>query len=61
MGGGGSYCIDLTQDMDRWLALANAITNFRIAVAQWLRSLGRSLVRSQLVSLEFFIDINSFR
>ena len=28
-----------------------------IAVAQWLRS----LVRSQLVSLEFFIDIKSFR
>ena len=27
------------------------------AVAQWLRS----LVRSQLVSLEFFIDIKSFR
>jgi hypothetical protein len=35
------------------------------AVAQWLRccvlQIGRSLVRSQLVSLEFFIDIKSFR
>jgi len=34
------------------------------AVAQWLRccaKIGRSLVRSQLVSLEFFIDIKSFR
>ena len=34
------------------------------AVAQWLRCLlqiGRSLVRSQLGSLEFFIDIKSFR
>ena len=32
------------------------------AVAQWLRccaTIGRSLVRSQLVSLEFFIDIKS--
>ena len=32
------------------------------AVAQWLRCLlqiGRSLVRSQLVSLEFFIDVKS--
>ena len=34
------------------------------AVAQWLRccaKIGRSLVRSQLVSFEFFIDIKSFR
>ena len=34
------------------------------AVAQWLKcvlQIGRSLVRSQLVSLEFFIDIKSFR
>jgi len=33
-------------------------------VAQWLSAglqIGRSLVRSQLVSLEFFIDIKSFR
>jgi len=26
----GSDCIDLTQDMDRWLALVNAIMNFRV-------------------------------
>ena len=32
----------------------------RTAVAQWLRC-GRSLVRFQMVSLEFFIDIKSFR
>jgi len=35
-----------------------------MSVAQWLRccvQIGRSLVRSQLVSLEFFIDIKSFR
>ena len=32
------------------------------AVAQWLRlQIGRLVVRSQLVSLEFFIDIKSFR
>jgi len=34
------------------------------AVVQWLRccaTIGSSLVRSQLVSLEFFIDIKSFR
>jgi len=34
------------------------------AVARWLRccaKFGRSLVRSQLVSVEFFIDIKSFR
>ena len=34
------------------------------AVAQWLRccvQIERSLVRFQLVSLEFFIDIKSFR
>ena len=34
------------------------------AVAQWLSAalqIGRWLVRSQLVSLEFFIDIKSFR
>ena len=27
---GGSHCIDLIQDVDNWLALANAITNFHI-------------------------------
>ena len=34
------------------------------AVAQWLSAvlqIGRSLVQSQLVTLEFFIDIKSFR
>ena len=34
------------------------------AVAQWLRccaTIGRSLVRSQLVSLEISVDIKSFR
>jgi len=34
------------------------------AVVQWLRGvlqIGRSLVRSQLVSLKFFIEIKSFR
>ena len=33
-------------------------------MVQWLRccaQIGRSLVRSQMVSLEFFIDIKSFR
>ena len=37
---------------------------WRTAVAQWLRcsaTIGRSLVRPPLVSLEFFIDIKSFR
>jgi hypothetical protein len=27
---GGSDCIDVTQDMDRLLALVNAITKFRV-------------------------------
>ena len=34
------------------------------AVTEWLRccaKIGRSLVRSQLVPLEYFIDITSFR
>ena len=38
--------------------------NMGTAVAQWLSSvlqIGRWLVPSQLVSLEFFIDIKSFR
>ena len=31
------------------------------AVAQWLRCCATNLVRSQLVLLEFFFDIKSFR
>ena len=27
---GGLYWIDLTQDRDRWLALANAVMNLRV-------------------------------
>ena len=44
--------------------LLNTLFTVGTAVAQWLRCCaknGRSLVRSQLVSLEFFIDIKSFR
>ena len=37
------------------------VITYDCTLAQNLHHLGRSLVRSQLVSLEFFIDIKSFR
>ena len=74
MGEVGRKVSDVHDTTERFFLVLNflVIHTMGTAVAQWLRccaismaiyvlQIGRSLVRSQLVSLEFFIDIKSFR